>query len=208
MPVKPGSVCPAFHPLAVIEVVFPLANVALLAVHRFKVAEAIGLIVLPGSLVCVTIWTPKLALAIGLVVVPLAFVLRLVGPALHPVATLFAFLVDVARVESVLHDLYILNVLELVLLNHLPQLGYLLSRPAVKTLEVFLARSYQLLLLLQARLKVFLLFRAGIALVLRVVVRVLLVDFTKVAVLSLLNLSLPEHLARLLDHLWLLWWRV
>ena len=150
MTIKPGSIRPAFYSLSVVEVVFPLTDVAFLAIHRFKIAKAVRLIVLPGPFISVTVWTPKLTLTVRLIVVPLSLVLSLIGPALHSVATLFAFLVYITRVESVLHDLYVFNILQLMLLDHLAQFGYLIPRPAIETLEVFLACSYQLLLLLQA----------------------------------------------------------
>lgn len=116
---------------------------------RLKGTEAIGLVVLPIAFVRVSVWTPKLAFAVGLIVEPLSFVFGLVRPALHPVGTFFAFLVDVARVERVLHNLDVLHKLKLVLINHLAQLDNLLSRPTIETLEVCITGCIQLLLIPQ-----------------------------------------------------------
>ena len=56
--VKSGAISPAFDSITVIQVIFPLANITLLAILRLKVPEAICLIVLPIALVSVPIRTP------------------------------------------------------------------------------------------------------------------------------------------------------
>lgn len=132
----PRTISPAFDSLAVIKVVLPSPDELLLASIRHKLAEPVGLVVLPVTFIDVPIRAPELAFAVGLVVEPLAFILGLVVPYLNTVGALASFLVDVARVESALHDLQILDVLQLKLVDHLLELRDLLVGARVILFEV------------------------------------------------------------------------
>ena len=105
MTIKPRSIRPAFNTLPMVQVIFPLSYVALLAVLGLKVPEAIRLIILPVAFVGVTIGTPELSLAIRLVIEPFSFVLCPIWPLLLAICTLFALLVHVARIICIFRDL-------------------------------------------------------------------------------------------------------
>ena len=138
MPVETRPISPALHSLTMVQIVLPHTDVALLAILRLKRSESVCLVVLPVSLIRVTIRAPELPLAFGLIAEPLSLILSPVWPVLHPVGALLAFLVDVARVEGVLKHLDVLHVLQIVLVDHLPKFCDLLTRTAVELLEVLL----------------------------------------------------------------------
>ena len=132
-----------------VQVIFPLSYVALLAILGLKVPESIRLIVLPVAFIRVTIGTPELSLAICLVIEPFSFVLCPVRPFLLTIRTLLALLINVACIICIFCDLQILNIGELVLLYHLPEFLDLLLRSAIVTFKVLLTGRIHLLLRLQ-----------------------------------------------------------
>ena len=80
MTIEPWTVSPAFNTLAMIQIIFPIANVSLFAIVWLERTETIGLIVLPFTLICVSVWAPELSFAICLVIEPLSFVFGVVWP--------------------------------------------------------------------------------------------------------------------------------
>jgi len=136
-----------------VQIVLPLTDVTLLAILRLKSSESVCLVILPVSLIRVTVWAPELPLALCLIAEPLALILGPVWPVLHPVGALLALLVNVARVKGVLKHLDVLHVLQIVLVDHLPEFCDLLTRTAVELLEVLLTSGIQLAS--ETRLEVF-----------------------------------------------------
>ena len=80
MAIEPWTISPAFNTLAMIEIVFPIAYISLFAVVWLERTETIGLVVLPFTLICVSVWAPELSFAICLVIEPLSFVFGVVWP--------------------------------------------------------------------------------------------------------------------------------
>ena len=87
-----------------VQVIFPLANVAFFTILRLEVTKAIGLVVEPISLIRVSVGTPELSLSISLISEPLTLVLGIVGPPLLTIGTFLAFFVYIACVISVFSD--------------------------------------------------------------------------------------------------------
>ena len=56
--IETRSIGPRLNTLSVIEVVFPVAYVTLLPIHRLEEAETVRLIILPRSFVSITVRTP------------------------------------------------------------------------------------------------------------------------------------------------------
>ncbi len=118
MPIESRTVCPALNALTMVQIIFPLTDVLLFAILRLESSKSICLVILPITLICVSVGTPELSLSVCLIVEPLALILGLVWPALHPIGALFAFFVDVARVVRFLKHLDVFHVLQVVLFNH------------------------------------------------------------------------------------------
>ena len=52
--IKPRPICPTLNALAMVQIIFPVANIPLLAIVRLEGPKSIGLVILPLSLICVT----------------------------------------------------------------------------------------------------------------------------------------------------------
>jgi hypothetical protein len=105
-----------------IEVILPCAYVLLPTLIGHKFAESISLVVLPVTLVDVSIGAPQLTLPIGLVVKPLTFVFCVVLPDLNTIGAFPALLVHIACVKGILHYFDILDILQVKLTDHLLEL--------------------------------------------------------------------------------------
>ena len=58
MTVETRAISPTLNTLAMVKIIFPLANVPFLAILRSKVTKAICLVVFPLSFIGITIWAP------------------------------------------------------------------------------------------------------------------------------------------------------
>ena len=76
------AVLPAFHTLAILQIVLPVAFV-LGAIHVNVNSVSVGLVVLPFAFVDVAVGMPELSATVSLVFPPFTFVLGIVWPDLH-----------------------------------------------------------------------------------------------------------------------------